>query len=294
MIPHPERVLFPRDGITRAELVTYYREMAPAILPHLRGRAITVRRWPHGIDAPSFYQKRAPIPRGAGAGGGDPARPIRIAGEEDLVTWVGWGAIEFHAPLHREGEAHDMAVLDLDPNPPAGWAEVRRVAGVARQLFEELRLPHGIKTSGGDGLHFYVPLRPTLSAAEATGWMEAVARLIVAAVPTLATITRRVAARGPRVYVDYLQNGRHRTMAVVFGVRGRDGAPVSYPVTWADVLAQRPEAFTIRSVRRAHPAGWADWPGVPPVDLGRALAARGISDPAALRRMLPVEVMSRG
>jgi bifunctional non-homologous end joining protein LigD len=276
VIPHPERILFPRDGISRAELAVYYAQAGPALLPHWRERAITVRRWPHGIDQPGFYQKHA----GRSGLAGDGAPRIHIGEVETLVTWVGWGAIEFHVPLHRDGALHDWAVLDLDPNPPAGWEEVLAVGEVVVALLKRVGLSFNLKTSGGDGLHFYLPIVPT-PAGEVTGHMEVLARIVAATAPRVATVTRRVAARGARVYVDYLQNGPARTMAGVFTVRARDGAPVSYPVTWEEIQARTPRDYGLRHVL-GRP--WPAWPTAPAQDLARAFAQAGLPSLAAVRQ----------
>jgi bifunctional non-homologous end joining protein LigD len=281
VIPHPEKVLFPRDGISREELARYYARVALDMLPHLAERALTVRRWPHGIDEHSFYQKH-PMATG---GRVDPAGVIQVTSWEELLTWVGLGVIEFHAPLHCIGRGHDWAVIDLDPNPPAGWEAVRTVARVTAAMLDRLEARYLMKTSGAYGVHFYLPIQP-MEARRVTQLMEIVARLVVAAVPEHATIVRRVALRGPRVYVDYLQNGPHRTMAAVYTVRARDLAPVSYPTSLEEVCRVQPEHFTIRSLRGTLLRPWR-WD--PPNPLEELFRRAGLADVDAARRTLPVE-----
>lgn len=273
-----ERVLFPEAGITRRDLLRYYVSVADVILPHLKNRPLTVRRWPHGITEPSFYQKHEEASRGHVRSG----EPIRIETIEDLVHWVRIGAIEFHAPLGTwpDPNLHDWAVIDLDPNPPAGWGEVRLVATAVMRLLERIAVPCLVKTSGSAGLHLYIRVRP-VSAREATAFVEGLCRLVVAAIPDMATVTRRVSERGPRVYLDYLQNGSHRTMAVVYTVRAREGASVSCPVTEREVLHTVPSDWTIRTV---HPAERPLWEAGSPVNIRQAWERARLPPLAELRR----------
>jgi bifunctional non-homologous end joining protein LigD len=275
-LPHPERVLFPQLGVTRAMLAAYYAAMAPYLLPHLRGRAITVRRWPKGVTGPSFYQKH-PAPRRPSAPEAAAQRWIAIDTVDELVRWVGLGAIEFHVSLGPADQPHlhDWAVMDLDPNPPAGWPAVRQAAQAVARLLERLELPYRLKTSGGQGVHFYIPVAPG-DPRVLTACMEALARLTAAALPDLTTVTRRVAERGGRVYLDYLQNGQHRTMAAVYGVRATPSASVSTPITLAE-LGFSPEHWTMERVldRVARAGDRFAWTGAR-VDLPQRLAAWGL------------------
>lgn len=275
---HPERILFPRDGITRQDLLRYYLAMADVMLPHLRNRPLTIRRWPHGIAEPSFYQKHEEPSRGAVRPGG----LIRIDTAEELARWVRLGAIEFHAPLGTwpDPDVHDWAVIDLDPNPPAGWPEVRVVALAVMRLLDRMGLHYLAKTSGADGLHLYLPIE-SIPAREATALVEGLCRLVVVALPDVATVTRRVSARGARVYLDYLQNGPQRTMAVAYTVRARDGAPVSCPVTESDVFHTRPEDWTILSV---DPGNRPKWQWGHPVNLRQAWGRARLPALEQLRR----------
>lgn len=278
MIPHPQRVLFPRDGITRENLVQYYEAVAVRMLPSLRGRAITVRRWPHGIDDKTFYQKH-PI---SALGVADPHRLITIDTTDELLQWVALGTIEFHAPLGLAAEAdrHDWAVIDLDPNPPAGWTEIRQVARIVSTLLCLLDIPYLVKTSGGTGLHFYMRIAPT-RATVVTAQVEQLAQLVVQSAPELATLKRQVRQRGPRVYIDYLQNGGQRTMAAVYSIRARDGAPVSCPIKEAEIFSMRPEQLNWQTApKRQNP----EWKLPSTVDLGQQLRKAGIPSAGLPRR----------
>jgi len=275
MIPHPERILYPEIGLVRAELALYYHHVAAPLLEHLHDRPLTVRRWPEGLSGPGFYQ-RYRHQRGAAP------RPIVIETVGDLMAWVGVGVIEFHSPLGRRQDhgRHDWAVMDLDPHPPAGWPELVRVAGVVLALLARCEIPAALKTSGADGLHIFLPIRPT-DPHEVEAAMERVARVVTLAVPEQATVTRRVADRGPRVYLDFLQNGPKRTMATVYTARAVPEARVSWPIR-AQELADGPEPFTVRTVMgRAVPP----FPRGEPVDLTHALDAAGLPPLSELRRI---------
>jgi bifunctional non-homologous end joining protein LigD len=269
-----DRVLFPEDGITRRDLLAYYTWVAPALLPHLADRAVTVRRWPHGIAEPGFFQKH-PAP--------GQSEPIRITDAADLLDWVALGAIEFHIPLAPMSDParHDWAVLDFDPQPPLGRDAAWRAARAAAAVCDRLGIPFRAKTSGQRGLHLFVPLVPT-PARDAFGAVERLAHLIRAVLPDLVTLEWRRARRGPRVLLDVGQNARHRTMAVVYSVRARPGAPVSWPIAPRELLRPPGPPPTVKTVGQgAVPA----WERPPAVDLAERLDAFGVPPLEVLRRL---------
>ncbi len=210
-----------------------------------------------------FYQKHPPD-------GG----PIVVEDTEHLLTWVGQGALEWHAPLGTLSDplVHDWAILDLDPNPPAAWREVVEVAKVFKTLLDLLDIPFLLKTSGQRGLHFYVSIKP-LAHQLVMETMGRLAAMVVDTVPDLATMARLKRDRGARVYLDYLQNGYQRTTVMAYSLRATSGATVATPIRWGDV--DRPvDEWTMARVRE-HLKQHGDlfrWDG-PPVDLA-ALARR--------------------
>ncbi|MBX5466612.1 MAG: DNA primase [Firmicutes bacterium] len=248
-IPHPERVMFPQARVTRLEMVAYYRAVAPFCLPHWRGRALTVVRWPQGINGAHFYQRYLRP---------DSREAITIDGEAQLMWWVGQGAVEFHVPLGPKQDplGHDWAVLDLDPHPPAGWREVVQVAEIFLELFETVGVPTYLKTSGRSGLHLYLPVEPT-PADELTAMLAKLCRAVADRFSPWATVERLRNRRGGRVYLDYLQNGGQRTMVGVFSLRGTPDARVSTPIAPSE-LGVAPEAYTLRRVA-AEAAERARW-----------------------------------
>lgn len=220
-IPHPQKVLFPGLGITRGQVALYYASVSRLLVDHARNRALTVKRWPEGITGPMFYQKH-PSP-------GD--QWIHIRDWQDVVHWVGLGVIEWHAPLGtiEAPLVHDWAVMDLDPNPPAGWVQVAQVTKIFTELLSLLKIPFLLKTSGQKGLHVYIPIEP-LPHSEVVRHMESLAKTVTAAFPDLCTVARLKKSRGNRVYLDYLQNGHKRTMAMVYSLRAVPEASVSTPI----------------------------------------------------------------
>ncbi len=274
-----DRVVFPAAGLCRADLLRYYARVADGVVGALLGRTVTVVRYPRGLAAPGFFQKHQQR-----AGG---RQPIRIEDPMDLLRWVRLGAVEFHAPLGPASAAssalapHDWAVMDLDPNPPAGWACVVHAARVVATVFAHVGLPMQVKTSGRRGVHLMVPIEP-LAAAEATQAMERLARVACALWPEGVTVARRVSDRGPRVYLDYLQNGPHRTMAAVYGVRALEPAPISWPTSLPALPAWDSRAATVGKVLAG--TSVPAWERGTPVNLAAAMERAGIPTAEELRR----------
>ncbi|MCL6561627.1 MAG: DNA primase [Firmicutes bacterium] len=239
-IPHPTRVIFPEAAITREQMVAYYEAMSQWILPRWRNRAITLVRWPHGLQGPHFYQRHDPRL--------DPAQPIAIDSAEDLVYWAARGAIEFHVPLGQRDapRLHDWAVIDLDPDPPASWAQVAEAAAILLRLFDQLKVAVYLKTSGKRGLHLFVAIAPTPAEA-VTRALGELATAVAQRFSRLLTVERSVVRRQGRVYLDYLQNAGTRTMAGVFSLRATSRATVSTPIGRHE-LGKDPQFWTLSTV----------------------------------------------
>ncbi|PSR22840.1 MAG: DNA primase [Sulfobacillus acidophilus] len=256
-IRHPNRILYPQPAISRAEVVRYYAAIAPYLLRQANGRGLTLRRWPHGVEGPAFYQKH--LSSGA---------PITVQTFSDVIAWVQRGALEWHAPLGclTAPELHDWAILDLDPNPPADWNRVVDVARVVRHLLGLMHIPFLLKTSGQRGLHFYIAIRP-YPASDVVRIMGRLAQIVVQIVPDLATTSWLKRDRGSRVYLDYLQNTRTRTTVMAYSLRATPTATVSMPIDWDEVDAP-PSYWTMPVVlNRLREGGDAfRWQG-PHVDL---------------------------
>jgi bifunctional non-homologous end joining protein LigD len=256
-VTNAEKVWFP-EGITKGEVVAYYREIAPFMLPFLKDRPLVLTRYPDGIDGKSFFQKDAPSWRP------DWIRTVRIRSDEvgrdldhflvddaDGLAWIAnLGTIPLHVWASRAGslERPDWCVVDLDPKE-APFAHVVRIARTLHDLCREIGLPSFPKTTGQKGLHVLVPLGAQLTHAQARTLGELLARALEAELPDVATTARALGARGGRVYLDFMQNGYGKTIAAPYAVRPRPGAPVSTPLRWAEVNGRLdPARFTIRTV----------------------------------------------
>lgn len=244
------KVFWPEQGITKAELIEYYTAMAPYLLPYLKDRPLVLTRYPDGIHGKWFYHKDAPqgtpdwVPTW-----GTEVRYL-LAQEPAALTYVAnLGAIELHPWLsrHQTPDNPDWAVIDLDPTEGATFDDVLVLARLVRQILAAVQVEGFPKLSGATGIHIYCPCGPGYTYAETAGFCEAVGRLLLKVYPQRVTLERTVARREDKVYVDYLQNRRGQTITSVYGVRPLTGAPVSAPVTWAEIEATPPR-FDIRTI----------------------------------------------
>jgi bifunctional non-homologous end joining protein LigD len=246
-----EKVFWPVEGYTKGDLLAFYEAAWPWLAPYLRDRPVVLTRYPDGIEGKHFYQKNAPefTPEWVRREQIDGTDYFVCNDLRTLLYVVNSGAIPLHVWTARLGslDRPDWLVLDLDPKG-APFANVVAVARRIHRLLGELGAPHFAKTSGQDGLHVLLPLGARLSHGEARTLGEVLARVVCADVPEVATVARPLASRGGRVYVDYLQNGRGKLIAAPFSVRPRPGAPVSTPLSWAQVTSRLdPGRLTIRT-----------------------------------------------
>jgi bifunctional non-homologous end joining protein LigD len=243
-LTNEDKLYFPEDGLTKGDLLAYYRTIAPFILPWLRSRPLTLTRFPDGIHGKSFFQKDAPAWRPAfirtaqirSEEGGRVLSQYVVDDLRSLLHVVNLGAIPLHVGAARlpDLEKPDYCSLDLDPKG-APFGQVVEVARAIRKLCESLGLSPFVKTTGQAGLHVLVPLGGQLSHEQARAFAGLLARAVVEELPDLSTLERTIAARGGRVYLDTLQNGAGKTLAAPYCVRPRIGAPVSTPLRWAEV-----------------------------------------------------------
>jgi bifunctional non-homologous end joining protein LigD len=257
MITHPEKVLFPDDGITKGDLAAYYEAMAPVILPHLRGRPVTMERYPAGISKKGFWQKdvskgfpewleRVSVPKKDGV----VHYPI-INDRRSLVWMTNQNTITQHVWISRlPNLAHpDICVFDLDPSKEDA-AAVRQAAIDLRDLLEELTLPSFVKTSGSKGFHIVVRLDGKTHIGQVARFANGVGKLFVKRAPDRLTQEFSKADRRGRIYVDTGRNGYGATFAAAYTVRARRGAPVSAPCTWREIEQGEvtPRTFTLRNM----------------------------------------------
>ena len=253
-----KKLYWPKEKYTKGDLVDYYRLVAPSLLPYLRDRPLVLTRYPDGIEGKSFFQKDAPdfVPewvRTVRQWSEDPHREIDYIVCEDvesLLYVVNLGSI----PLHMWGsrvaslEKPDWCILDLDPKE-APFTDVVKVAHAIHARCGDVGLPHYIKTTGSSGLHVMIPLGQQLTYDQCRSFGELLARLVVAELPDISTIMRQVERRSGKVYVDYLQNGRGKTIVAPYSVRPLPGAPVSAPLEWSEVTPKLdPREFTITNM----------------------------------------------
>jgi bifunctional non-homologous end joining protein LigD len=270
VITHPEKVLFPEDGITKGDLAAYYERMAPVILPHLRGRPVTMERYPAGIGKKGFWQKdvskgfpawleRIEVPKKGGV--------VHHAVVTDLrsLLWItNQNTITQHVWTSRVPRLDfpDLCVFDLDP-PDGDTADVRGAAMSLRDLLNELGLPSWVKTSGSKGFHIVVPVDGKTHIEVVATFANAVGRAFVSLAPDRLTQEFSKADRNGRIYVDTGRNGYTATFAAAYTVRAKLGAPVSAPCTWEEIERGdvEPRTFTLRNMPdRIAKAGdlWSD------------------------------------
>jgi len=271
MITHPEKILFPGDGITKGELASYYEMIAPLMLPHLRRRPITMERYHRGITEQGFFQKdvskgfpewlqRVEVPKH----GGTVHHPL--ANDTRSLLWLAnQNSITIHVWPSRTPNLYnpDICIFDFDPSRENDLEPLRAAALHLRDLLAELGLPSWIKTSGSKGFHIAVPLDGKSDFGVVARFAHSVGKILVQRDPENLTQEFSKVDRGGRILVDTGRNGYSATYAATYTVRARPGAPVSAPCTWEELEqgAVGPGTFTLRTMaQRISAVGdlWAD------------------------------------
>jgi bifunctional non-homologous end joining protein LigD len=255
-----EKVLWPETGITKGDLIDYLRLTAPVYLPHFRDRPVTTRVYPRGIDQPSFYRRE--LPEGA------PTSIRHVSYQtatdrhtvelpiidtlDDALALANAGAIEFHLWTSRAPrlDKPDVAIFDLDAGDDAPFDRILAAAALLETELSSLNLRSCPKTSGGKGLHVYLPIQPRHDFDDVRGWVESFARLLAKRHPAHFTLSKGGTHRDELVTIDYAQNSIGRNTAAPYTVRARPGAPVSTPLSWDEVRhgGIDPLDFTLRTV----------------------------------------------
>ena len=236
-----DKVLYPETGFTKGDLVAYYARIAPAVLPHLQDRPLTLKRYPNGVDQPYFYEKQSPSHRP------EWIETVRIgdinytlAQDRPTLVWLANLAdVELHTSLSLQDRVDrpTMMVFDLDPGAPAGLVECCEVALVLRGLFEQLGLQSVAKTSGSKGLQVYVPLNAPTDYRTTKPFSKRVAELLEQRMPEIVVSRMTKRLRPGKVLVDWSQNDEHKTTVNVYSLRARERPTVSTPVSWEEVAA---------------------------------------------------------
>jgi bifunctional non-homologous end joining protein LigD len=278
-----DKVLWPRDGYTKGDLIEYYRGVAEIILPYLRERPLTLQRYPDGIDGFSFFEKRLPkgVPdwvarvTASSAEGGKKVTYVVCNDEPTLAYVANLASIVLHAWTSRVQalDEPDFVFFDVDPGETCTLKTLATVTLGIRKALAGIGLDALVKTSGGMGLHVFVPLAPGYTYETAKLFAELCARRVAGEMGDAVTLERAVAKRNPAaVYLDFVQVGRGKTYVVPYSVRARDGAPVSTPLEWPEVEAFARKrgpalpsdafaAFTMRTTAKRLKAKGDPWAG---------------------------------
>lgn len=252
-----DKVLWPENGYTKSDLIEYYVQVAPYMLPHLQGRPLVFTRYPNGIGGRHFYQKNAPeylpewIDTFPWENEDSSVNHHIVARNPADLAWLGNQAcLEIHTWLSSINSIYnpDYLVFDLDPSEGSTWQNVVDIALLLKKTLDELGLRGYPKTSGAQGIHIYVPVVNEYSYEELRNLGGKIASLICTLLPDISTIERSVARRGKKVYVDYMQNVIGKTLCAPYCVRPRPGAPVSAPLHWDEVPHICPADFTIKNI----------------------------------------------
>jgi bifunctional non-homologous end joining protein LigD len=243
-ISNPDKVLYPAMGFTKAQVVEYYDAVAPALVAHLRGRALTLRRYPDGVDGESFFEKRCPahapdwVPTVEVRRSGSP--PYRACSVDDPETlrWVAnLAALELHPSLAlaKAPERPTTMVFDLDPGAPAAVPQCAEVALALRDLLGQLELSACAKTSGSKGLQVYVPLNTPLGFETTKLLSHTIGMILEKQLRHLVVTTMAKEERPGKVFIDWSQNDRAKTTVSVYSLRARPEPSVSTPLSWKEV-----------------------------------------------------------
>ena len=258
VITHPDKVLFPDDGITKGELAAYYEAIAPIILPHISARPITMERYPAGIGKKGFWQKdvskgfppwleRIAVPKKDGT----VHHPL-VSDTRSLLWVTNQNTITQHVWTSRAPNLYypDVCVFDLDPSREDEPDELRAAALALREILKELGLVTWVKTSGSKGFHILVSLDGSARMGEVARFAHAIGALLVAQQPERFTQEFSKVDRGGRILVDTGRNGYSATFAAAYTVRAKRGAPISAPCTWTEVERGdvQPRTFTLRTM----------------------------------------------
>jgi bifunctional non-homologous end joining protein LigD len=257
---HPDKLFWPQSGISKADLIAYYGQVASSLLPFLENRPVSMKRYPEGISGESFFQKnlrdeRLPafvktcMVRAKTTG-----KNVRYAlcnNQETLAYLANIGALELHPWGSRKGSLGkpDVMVFDLDPGEKTSFGDVIEAALFIKKLLDARKMPSFVKTSGKRGLHVYVPLRPGFSYGKVRAAARALAEEAVRGKPGLLSLEVHPAKRKDKIFIDYLRNAEGQTAVAPYSTRATPEATVSTPLEWREVArGLDPKRFTVKTV----------------------------------------------
>ena len=269
-VTHPDKVMFPGDGITKRDLAEYWARIAPTALPHYRGRPLSMERYPDGIGAHGFFQKdvpdhfpdwieRAELPKQDGT-----VTHVIAEDAATLVYMANQGMITPHLGLSRvdKVDCPDRLVFDLDPSDN-DFAKVQAASAHVREAFEDLGARPFVQTTGSRGLHVVLCLDRSAGFDAARAFAQSLAEDLAGRFPELLTVEQRKAKRGDRVFLDVLRNAYGQTSVAPYAVRARPGAPIATPLDWDEALdaEMSPQRYTVKTIFRRlgqKPDPWGD------------------------------------
>jgi bifunctional non-homologous end joining protein LigD len=256
-----EKVYWPKEGLTKGDVLAYYRELAPVILPYLKDRPVTIKVFPKGIEGESFYRRDVAAKKPAWlnttsyrpASSAKTSRLLLVDDAASLIWLANRGAIEFHFWLSRTSNLNepDLAVFDLDPGDQAGFRDVLTAALRLRDLLAKKDLTGYPKTSGGKGLHVILPLGPRHVFEGVRTWVKGIAESLADEYPDLIAVAHGGTHRGTHVTIDHAQNAIARNLAAPYTLRGSPSALVSAPISWGEIEDGKvnPEMINLNTVQ---------------------------------------------
>jgi bifunctional non-homologous end joining protein LigD len=286
-LSHPDKELFPADGITKADLARYYEAVAEWMLPHVRGRPLSMLRFPDGIEGQGFFHKNVPnhypdwIRRVQVDKRGGTVVHALVCDADTLVYLVGQNTITPHVWLSRADRIRqpDRVVFDLDPAPGADFAAVRRAARWTGELLREIGLEPFAQVTGSKGIHVWTPLRRRATFEDVRPFARDLAERLVARHPDELTTEFRKAERAGRILVDVMRNAYAQTSVPPYAVRPRPGAPVATPIEWDELSDSklRPDRWTVKNVLRRLGAKGDPWTDIASFARGLSLARKRLA-----------------
>ena len=252
-----DKVFWPEEGYTKGDILNYYFNISPIMLPHLRERPLTLKRMPNGIHGDFFYEKNAPVHKPewmptipVHADNGKLINFLTVTDPAEMLWIVNLGAIEFH-PLHARGtdqSCPSYAFFDLDPMGEATFDDVKHVAGLVKVVLDNLGIDSYPKTSGATGMQIYIPIEQCYSYDMVRGFVGAISDLVHQADPETTTVEWEIKRRSNKVFLDVNMNREGANIAAAYSVRPEPGATVSTPFTWDEMDDIYPQNFTIETI----------------------------------------------
>ncbi|GAA4547647.1 non-homologous end-joining DNA ligase [Amycolatopsis samaneae] len=256
---NPDKVFYPEQGLTKGDVVAHYRTVAEVMVPHLRGRPLTLRRYPHGIHGETWFQKEAgsyfpdwlrvePIPQRDSA----TVRHVICDDAASLVYLANQAAVEYHIWTSTVDalEKPDLVVIDIDPPEDTDVRDLRDVARLIRQVYTAVGLTAYLQATGGRGFHVVAPVEPTASHAVVRRVAAKAAELLVRVDPERLTVAQRRDRRGGRIFLDTNRNGYAQTFIAPYSLRARPAAGVATPLGWHELGKAEPDGWTPERIKR--------------------------------------------